>query len=61
MVFFSGIPLLLYGLSAVCMISYKEIVKTSEGDVYVYFLLKEDKGSLHWIILERIICNIWLE
>lgn len=43
--FFSGIPLLLYGLSAVCMISYKEIVKTSEGDVYVYFLLKEDKGS----------------
>lgn len=42
-----GIPLLLYGLSAVFMISYKEIVKTPEGDVYVYFLLKEDKGSTH--------------
>lgn len=44
---FSGIPLILYGLSAVFMISYKEIVKTPEGDVYVYFLLKEDKGSTH--------------
>ncbi|KAL4112541.1 hypothetical protein QTP88_016305 [Uroleucon formosanum] len=42
-----GIPLLLYGLSAVFMISYKEIVKTPEGDVYIYFLLKEDKGSTY--------------
>lgn len=44
---FSGFPLLLYGLSAVFMISYKEIVKTPEGEVYIYFLLKEDKGSVH--------------
>lgn len=45
--FFPGIPLLLYGLSAILMISYKEVVKTSEGEVLVYFLLKEDKGSIH--------------
>lgn len=44
--FFPGIPLLMYGLSAVFMISFKETVKTPEGEVYVYFLLKEDKGSL---------------
>lgn len=29
------------------MISYKEIVKTPEGEIYIYFLLKEDKGSTH--------------
>lgn len=44
---FSGFPLLLYGLSAIFMITHKEIVRTSEGEVYVYFLLKEDKGSIH--------------
>lgn len=44
---FSGIPLFLYGLSAIFMISYKEVVKTPEGEVNIYFLLKEDKGSTH--------------
>ncbi len=37
----------MYGLSAVFLISYKEIVKTPKGDVNIYFLLKEDKGSTH--------------
>ncbi|XP_050432458.1 uncharacterized protein C15orf61 homolog [Adelges cooleyi] len=42
-----GIPLLVYGISAIFMITYKEKVQTPEGEVYVYFLLKEDKGSTH--------------
>ncbi|XP_050537768.1 uncharacterized protein C15orf61 homolog isoform X2 [Daktulosphaira vitifoliae] len=42
-----GVPLLLYGIVAVFMISYKEIVQTSEGQVEIYFLLKEDKGASH--------------
>lgn len=44
---FTGFPLLMYGLSAIFLISYKEIVKTTKGEVYIYFLLKEDKGSTH--------------
>lgn len=44
---FAGFPLLMYGLSAILLISYKEVVKTTKGEVYIYFLLKEDKGSTY--------------
>ncbi|KAK0078824.1 hypothetical protein PV325_002070 [Microctonus aethiopoides] len=40
-----GIPTLLYGLAATQMIRHKEIVKTHRGNVLIYFLLPEDKGS----------------
>ncbi|XP_011303171.1 uncharacterized protein C15orf61 homolog [Fopius arisanus] len=42
-----GIPLLLYGLAATQLIRHEEIVKTTRGEVKIYFLLPEDKGSLH--------------
>lgn len=40
-----GIPLLLYGLAAVRLIRHQEKVKTPHGEVVIYFLLPEDKGS----------------
>ncbi|XP_074093699.1 uncharacterized protein C15orf61 homolog [Cotesia typhae] len=40
-----GIPTLLYGLAAIYLIRHQEPVKTSRGQVVIYFLLPEDKGS----------------
>ncbi|XP_014215881.1 uncharacterized protein C15orf61 homolog isoform X1 [Copidosoma floridanum] len=42
-----GIPTLMYGLAATLLIRHSEVVKTSKGDVTIYFLLPEDKGSQH--------------
>ncbi|XP_037877401.1 uncharacterized protein C15orf61-like isoform X5 [Bombyx mori] len=42
-----GIPCLLYGLAATQLIRHEELVHTSKGPVPIYFLLPEDKGSLH--------------
>ncbi|KAK9884271.1 hypothetical protein WA026_005223 [Henosepilachna vigintioctopunctata] len=42
-----GIPCLAYGIAAVFLISHSEVVKTSEGNVKIYFLYKEHKGSLY--------------
>lgn len=46
-VFNLGLPCLAYGCAAIFLISHKEIVKTPKGDVYIYFLYKEHKGSLY--------------
>ncbi|XP_066581854.1 uncharacterized protein C15orf61 homolog [Prorops nasuta] len=40
-----GIPTLMYGLAATILIRHHEIVKTPRGNVTIYFLLPEDKGS----------------
>ncbi|KAL4708315.1 hypothetical protein ACJJTC_007721 [Scirpophaga incertulas] len=40
-----GIPCLLYGLAATQLIKHKEVVYTAKGEVTIYFLLPEDKGS----------------
>ncbi|XP_014469243.1 PREDICTED: uncharacterized protein C15orf61 homolog isoform X1 [Dinoponera quadriceps] len=40
-----GIPTLMYGLAATQLIRHREIVRTPRGDVTIYFLLPEDKGS----------------
>ena len=40
-----GIPMLMYGLAAILLITHRETVKTAQGDVTIYFLLPEDKGS----------------
>ncbi|CAD7084340.1 unnamed protein product [Hermetia illucens] len=40
-----GLPLLFYGLAATWLISHKETVRLQEGDVTIYFLYAEDKGS----------------
>ncbi|PNF36448.1 Uncharacterized protein C15orf61 [Cryptotermes secundus] len=40
-----GIPCLAYGVAATMLIQHKELVQTPCGDVFVYFLYKEDKGS----------------
>ncbi|XP_046992454.1 uncharacterized protein C15orf61 isoform X1 [Schistocerca americana] len=42
-----GIPCLAYGLAATLLIKHIEIVHTSKGNVKIYFLYKEDKGSLY--------------
>ncbi|XP_029056373.2 uncharacterized protein C15orf61 homolog [Osmia bicornis bicornis] len=42
-----GIPTLMYGLAATLLVRHQEIVKTAQGDVTIYFLLPEDKGSLY--------------
>lgn len=47
LLFFTGIPTLLYGLAAVWLIRHKELVETPDGSVYIYFLLLEDKGSMY--------------
>lgn len=41
----SGIPTLLYGLAATQLIRHEESVETAQGEVTIYFLLPEDKGS----------------
>jgi len=38
----------MYGLAATQLIRHREIVKTPRGDVTIYFLLPEDKGSPYW-------------
>ncbi|XP_054278598.1 uncharacterized protein C15orf61 [Macrosteles quadrilineatus] len=42
-----GIPTLLYGIAAIFLIKHSEIVYTDKGNIPIYFLIKEDKGSLH--------------
>ncbi|KAK2588636.1 hypothetical protein KPH14_006403 [Odynerus spinipes] len=42
-----GIPTLAYGLAATLLIRHEEIVRTPRGDVTIYFLEPEDKGSLY--------------
>ncbi|XP_078038662.1 uncharacterized protein C15orf61 homolog isoform X2 [Augochlora pura] len=42
-----GIPTLMYGMAAVWLIKHQETVKTTQGDVTIYFLLPEDKGSMY--------------
>lgn len=44
---FLGIPCLAYGIAAIILIKHKEIVNTPKGDVEIYFLYPEDKGSLY--------------
>jgi len=43
--FTAGIPCLAYGIAASMFIQHKELVQTPCGDVFVYFLYEEDKGS----------------
>ncbi|XP_067004731.2 uncharacterized protein C15orf61 homolog isoform X2 [Anabrus simplex] len=42
-----GIPCLAYGLAASMLIKHQERVHTSAGQVYIYFLYKEDLGSIY--------------
>lgn len=42
-----GIPCLAYGCAASFLITHKELVETPKGNVFIYFLYEEDKGSLH--------------
>ncbi|KAK7873578.1 hypothetical protein R5R35_009280 [Gryllus longicercus] len=42
-----GLPCLAYGLAATILIKHEEIVVTPHGSVSIYFLYKEDKGSLY--------------
>jgi len=52
-----GIPTVMYGLAATQLIRHREIVKTPRGDVTIYFLLPEDKGSQYWDLhLTTLIC-----
>lgn len=41
-----GIPTLAYGLAASFLIKHEETVKTSRGDVKIYFLMVEEKGAM---------------
>jgi len=43
--FTAGIPCLAYGIAASMLIQHKELVQTPCGDVFLYFLYEEDKGS----------------
>lgn len=43
----SGIPSLMYGIAAIFLITHRELVETPNGDVYIYFLLKENKQSIY--------------
>ncbi|XP_013138784.1 PREDICTED: uncharacterized protein C15orf61 [Papilio polytes] len=42
-----GIPCLLYGLAATMLIRHSEVVNTSKGQIKIYFLLPEHKGSFY--------------
>ncbi len=42
-----GIPCLAYGIAAEFLISHTEVVKTSKGNITIYFLYKEDIGAIH--------------
>lgn len=41
-----GIPCLAYGLGSYFLISHRELVKTNQGETYVYFLYKENPESM---------------
>ena len=43
--FTAGIPCLVYGIAASIFIQHNELVQTPRGDVCVYFLYEQDKGS----------------
>ena len=42
-----GLPTLAYGISALFLIKHEENVHTSKGSVKIYFLYKENKGSIY--------------
>ncbi|CAH1109776.1 unnamed protein product [Psylliodes chrysocephalus] len=42
-----GLPCLAYGLAAIYLIKHTEVVKTNKGNIKIYFLYPEDKGSLY--------------
>lgn len=42
-----GLPCLAYGIAAIYLIRHKETVHTDKGDIVIYFLYPEDKGSLY--------------
>ncbi|XP_066249797.1 uncharacterized protein C15orf61 homolog [Euwallacea similis] len=42
-----GLPCLTYGIAAIFLIRHKETVHTDKGDITIYFLYPEDKGSLY--------------
>lgn len=44
-VFNLGIPCLAYGIAATALITHEEVVHTPVGEVTIYFLYAEDKGS----------------
>lgn len=41
-----GIPTLAYGLAACFLIKHEELVRTSRGNVPIYFLMVEEKGAM---------------
>lgn len=43
-----GIPTLAYGMAACFLIKHQEIVRTSHGDVTIYFLMSEGKDAMFW-------------
>ncbi|XP_050312380.1 uncharacterized protein C15orf61 [Anthonomus grandis grandis] len=42
-----GLPCLAYGIAAIYLIKHKETVYMRQGEVTIYFLYPEDKGSLY--------------
>lgn len=42
-----GIPCLVYGIAAIFLIKHEEVVHTDKGNVNIYFLYPEDKGSIY--------------
>ena len=41
-----GIPTLAYGLAACFLIKHEELVRTSRGDVTIFFLMAEEKDAM---------------
>lgn len=41
-----GIPTLAYGIAACFLIKHEELVRTSQGEVKIYFLMSEEKGAM---------------
>ena len=37
----------MYGIAAIFLITHEETVITPKGNVRIYFLLKENKNSIH--------------
>lgn len=37
----------MYGIAAIFLITHKETVVTPKGDVFIYFLMKENKKSMY--------------
>lgn len=44
-VYLLGLPCLAYGIAATFLIKHEETVYLSKGNVTIYFLYPEDKGS----------------